>query len=273
MYGLETVIGKIISKHSIHNPWFFNFVWEFFILLGMATIGLWYGIGIPTQWIYIVLGALMYALGSALYTLALYKLDVSIISPMFSFRTSMAVLIGAIFLGEILTLKQYFLIGIIFLFGLFVNIDENFNLKSFFNKNVLILLIDMLCLVFMAMFIKKAIAIDGFWTSTVWIALLGQVWLLGTLNLFKKELRQATLEQYGYTALVAVTGIIGTLAANAAYSKNISISATIISIPTSFVLAFLFSIFKPKLLESHTLKIYAIRFISAIIMIVAALKI
>ena len=273
MYGLEAIIGKMISRHSIHNPWFFNFVWEFFILVGMTIIGIWYGIGIPTQWIYIILGSLMYASGSALYTLALYKLDVSVISPMFSFRTAMAILVGAIFLGEILTSRQYFLIGIIFLFGMFVSIDENFHLKSFFNKNILILLLDMLCLVFMAMFIKKAIAVDGFWTTTIWIALLGQIWLLGTVNLFRKELKEATLKQYSHTALVAITGIIGTLAANAAYSKNVSISATIISIPTSLILAFLFSIFKPELLESHTLKIYAIRFISAAVMIIAALKI
>jgi hypothetical protein len=35
-------------------------------------------------------------------------------------------------------------------------------------------------------------------------------------------------------------------------------------------IAFLFSVFAPQLLEKHTLKVYAVRFISAAIMIVAA---
>jgi drug/metabolite transporter (DMT)-like permease len=272
MYGFEAIIGKLISKHSIKNPWLFNFIWEFFILIGMTIAGLWFGIGIPTQWIYIILGSFMYALASAVYVLALYKLDVSVISPMFSFRTVMAVLIGALFLGEILTLHQYFLIGIIFVFGIFVSFDEHFSLKSFFNKWIIVLLVDMLFLVLMAMFIKKAVAVDGFWNSTIWIALLGQVWLLGTIKFFKKDLVQTTSKQYGYMALIAFTGIIGTLAANAAYAKNVSLAAVIISIPVSMILAFIFSIFKPELLEKHTLKIYAIRFIAATIMIIAALK-
>jgi hypothetical protein len=38
------------------------------------------------------------------------------------------------------------------------------------------------------------------------------------------------------------------------------------------ILAFLFSVFAPKLLEKHTMKVYAVRFAAAAVMIAAALK-
>ena len=225
-----------------------------------------------TFWTYIIIGSFLYALCGAIYALVLYKLDVSVMSPMFNFRTVMAVLIGVIFLGEILTLQQYFFIGLIFLFGIFINFNEQFNLKSFFNKWVIVLLIDIFLFAFLSMFIKKAVAVDGFWNATIWIAFLGQLWLLSTIKLFKKDLVQTTLKQYSYVALLAITGVIGTLAANAAYAKNVSLASAIISIPISMILAFLFSVFKPELLEKHTLKIYAVRFAAAAIMIIAALN-
>jgi len=272
MYGLETIVGKLTSRHAIQNPWLFNFLWSLFILLLMVPVALANGAGIPTHWLFIIAASFFYAAASALFVLALYKLDVSVLAPLFSFRTAMAVILGALFLGEVLTLHQYLLIGVIFVFGIFVAVDERFNLRSFFTRGTAIALLSMLALVLMAIFTKKAIAETTFWDASIWIALLGQLWLLPTIALFKRELAATTAKQYGIVFATALAGVVGTLAANAAYAANVSIAATIISLPFSMVLAFLFSVFAPELLEHHTLKVYAVRFVSATIVIVAALN-
>jgi drug/metabolite transporter (DMT)-like permease len=272
LYGLEALLAKIVSKHSMANPWLFNFVWHFFILVGTAILALWFGVGIPSHWEYIVLASLSYVLAGTFYVLALYELDISVLSPLFSIRTALAVLAGAIFLGEILTPVQYILIFVIFVGGIFVSLDEKFSLKSFFNKKVGLVILSIIFLVALAVFVKKAVAATNFWDTSLWITLLGQAWLIATIPLFRKDLLKITAKQYGAVITIGTVGTLGTLAANAAYAKNVSIAAVIISLPLSMIVAFLASRLAPNLLEHHSLKIYAVRFVAATVMIVAALN-
>ncbi len=81
-----------------------------------------------------------------------------------------------------------------------------------------------------------------------------------------------TFNQLAVVALIAFVSLLSNLAANKAFEQNIALSSAIISLPVSMVLAFLFSVFAPNLLEKHTLKIYAIRFSAAAVMFLAALR-
>ncbi|MFH0806157.1 MAG: EamA family transporter [Candidatus Brennerbacteria bacterium] len=272
MYGVEAIAGKLASKHTIQNPWLFNFFWALFILLFTIPIAAWQGISMPAQWVNIALASLFYALTSALYVLALYQIDVSIVGSLYNFRTVITVILGALFVGEILTLTQYVLILLIFVGGIFVSVDEKFSVKSFFSKGIGIGLLGVAASALMAIFIKKAVAEVDFWSATLWIEILGQVWILPTILLFKKDLISSTLKQYLVTAATAIAGVIGTLAAIKAYAANVSLSSAIISLPFSLLIAFLFSRFAPELLEKHTAKVYVVRFVSAAVMIVAALN-
>lgn len=272
MYGVEAIAGKLTSRHSIQNPWLFNFFWAFFILLFTVPVALWQGVSMPAQWLDVILASLFYALASALYVLALYKIDVSIVGSLYNFRTVVTVILGALFLGEILSTQQYLLICVVVIAGIFVSVDERFSIKSFFTRGIGIAILGVLSSALMAIFIKGAVAETGYWNTTLWIEILGQVWLLPTILLFRKDIVSSTLKQYMVTAATAIAGVIGTLAAVKAYAANVSISSTIISLPFSLIMAFLFSTFAPELLEKHTLKVYIIRFISAATMIVAALN-
>ena len=64
----------------------------------------------------------------------------------------------------------------------------------------------------------------------------------------------------------------GMFAANRAFAVNVGISSAIMTVPLSMIFAVLFSVFAPKLLEKHTMKVYALRFAAAAIMIFAALR-
>jgi drug/metabolite transporter (DMT)-like permease len=272
LFGVEAITGKLTSRHSVKNPWLFNFFWAFFILLFTIPFAIWGGADVPKQWGNIIIASVFYAAASTFYILALYKLDVSIIGSLFNFRTVVTVILGALFLGEILSIQQYVLIGIIFIFGILITVDEKFSIKSFFKWGVFIALLGVSSSALMAMFIKRAVAEAGYWDTTLWMAVLGQIWLLPTILLFKKDIAQSMPKQYLIIAATAVAGVFGTLAMNKAYSINVSISSAIISLPFSLVMAILFSVFAPQLLEKHTFKVYAVRVVSAAVMIVAALN-
>ena len=96
--------------------------------------------------------------------------------------------------------------------------------------------------------------------------------LLVTWPKFGKDFKKIGPKEFGATLLGALTGVVGILASNKAFASNIGVSAAIISLPISMIIAFLFSVFAPQLLEKHTLKVYFVRFAAATVMILAALK-
>ena len=272
LYGLEGILTKITSRHFVKNPWLFIFIWLFFILVGTLPLALYFGIGIPSHWLYIILASIAYTMAGIFFTLGLYQIDVSVMGPLGNFRTPIAVLAGAIFLGEILTFGQYLIIALIFTCGIFASLDENLHIKSFFSRGIGYTILGMIALLFLSIFIKKSVALTSFWDTNLWMMLLGQIWLCATIPLFKKEIKTLTGKQYGMMIAPAFVGIFGTLFANAAYANNVSIATTIIALPVSMFFVFLASFYFPELIEKHTLKVYAVRFIAAAIMIIAALN-
>jgi len=272
LLGVEGVLGKLISKYAIKNPWVFNFVWNGIILLFTLPIVLANHAGWPREWGNIAIAALFYALSGVFYTWALYLLDVSVLSPLFNFRTVFSVLLGVWLLHQFLTTQQYVLIGVIFIAGLFVSFDEHFKLRSFFRLPILIAMIAMLVIAAYGIYINKAIATNGLWTTTIWTYAIAQILLAFTWPKFGGDIRKVSKKQLGALAIVSIAGTTGMLAANQAYTGHVGIASTIISLPFSMVMAFLFAIFAPTLLEKHTMKTYAIRFTAAAVMIVAALK-
>lgn len=271
-FGLEAIIGKFTSKYSISNPWLFNFLWSLGILVFTIPFALWNNVEIPSHWKNLLLASIFSALAGVLYILLLYKLDVSVLAPLFNFRTVFAVVLSIFFLREILTTNQYILIGVIFISGMFLTIDEKFTLRSFFRPVIALAMAEMVILAVMAVFINKSVAENGYWETTLWSNILIQLLLLFTFPFFKRDINRISVRQIGPSILMAAAGVIGVLAANKAYAANVSISTAIVSIPFSMIMAFLFSVFAPKLLEKHTLKVYAIRFIATAIIIIAALK-
>lgn len=272
VFGLEAIIGKITSKYSICNPWLFNFLWTFFILLFMFPVALENNVSIPMRWDYIILAAFFYAVAGILYLFSLYHLDVSAVAPLFNLRTAFSVLLGVIFLGERLLGRQYIFLFLIFISSLFVTLSKKNSFKSLFQLSTGYVVMGMLCLACMSLCINQALVYDGYWEVTLYVSLISQIMLLATVPLFLNDFRKLHLKQVGPVLLMSLCGVIATLATNRAYQTNIGISSTIISLPISMVMVFIISFFYPKLLEKNTMKVYAIRFVSAAIMIFSALE-
>jgi len=272
LFGTEAVLGKLTSKYSITNPWFFCFVWSLIVFVFTLPLAIMNNVGAPSEWGNLLMVSLFYALSGIVYTWLIFALDVTVLSPMWNFRTVFSVILGAIMLRQMLTPYQYILIGIIFIAGLLVNLDERLTLRSFFRWPIFIALVEMMIVALLGIYTNKSIATNGYWVTTIWSEGIGQVMLLILLPKFLKEIQTISTKQIGALSIMSLAGTTGMLAANAAYAGNVGIASTIISLPFSMVIALALSIFVPKLLEKHTLKIYAIRFSAAAVMIVSALK-
>ena len=119
---------------------------------------------------------------------------------------------------------------------------------------------------------NKSIVQNGYWESSLYVAAITQVVLLATVFFFSKDFYQINIKSLSSTLAMSLVLALGTLAANKAYAINVGISSLITALPISMIMAFILSIFTPKLMEKHTLKVYAIRFTAAAVMILAALR-
>ncbi len=271
-YGAEVVMAKLTSKYSLKNPWAFNFLWNVMLALLIAPIAYFNGLGIPKAWGNIFLAGLTTAIFSSIYIYVLYKIDVSVASPLFNFRTIFALFFAAVMLGETIHGWQYPLIAVTIIAGFFVTYNEKFSLKSFFNFHVLLLVFGMAVLAIYAVFLNRAIADTGYWNATFWNMALVPFFLLPTVPFFKKDLRGINLKQLGGLTVITIAGIIGVIASNVAYASNVGLTSVIISIPFSMLMAIVLAAFWPTLLEKHTAKVYAVRLAAAAAMIISALK-
>jgi len=271
-FGLANIFGKLITKYSIANAWLFNFFYCLMALVYTIPLAIFNNVTMPVNWSNIIYAGVATAIEFTLYIFALYKLDVSIIGPLFNFKIGFAVILAGLFLNEILTPFQYFLATIIFIAGIFVSIDEKMSLKSFFKLPVFLIIMSALGSALMAIFTKKAIADNGYWSTTLGVAIVIQGCLMVTIPLFIKDLIKINKSQLLFITGVGLVDTVGLLASNAAYAHNVSISSIIIAVPFSMIAAAVFSHFIPELLEHHTVKTYAIRFTATAVMILAALK-
>ncbi|HYK08946.1 MAG TPA: hypothetical protein VEW42_05600 [Candidatus Eisenbacteria bacterium] len=271
-YALVILGTKVTSKHSIKNPWLFNFLYNAGLLVTTIPIALFNHAGIPSHWEFIIATGFLYAASTMCFILSIYKLDVSTISPLFNFRIAFSVVLTALLIHEILPEWKYLLITVIFVFGLFTTIDERLHIKSFFQKPVAIALLGMIFTSLGAITTNRALLVDNYWTVSLWAPFFTVLFLGLLFPKFVQDGKKLVGNQVVTMLCIGLLDTIATFAANRAYRDNVAISSVIISLPISMFIAAAFSFFAPQLLEKHTVKVYIIRFVAAGLMIGAALK-
>jgi drug/metabolite transporter (DMT)-like permease len=270
--GFSVITAKLTSKHAIANPWLFNFLLAIVGLVFTLIPAIYYHAVLPNNWTILFLAAIFFTLTNIFYIFSNNNLDVSVLIPLYNFRSIFAVLIGIIFFKESIVTNKLIFIMVIFIAGVLTSMDEKFNLKSFFKIAVAIGIMTVFFNTLCNALTKTVMISNSLWTTSFWIAILNFIFLIPTIPLFKKEIKKLNFFHVVPVGLMGLFSAISGFAANKAYSENLGISSIIMSIPVSMIIAFLFSIFAPTLLEKHTLKIYAIRFISVTIMIWAAMQ-
>lgn len=271
-YGLSTLAGKFSSKNQIKNPWQLNFIWCSFLGLFTVPFAFIYKIGLPTHWGPMLLFSLFNALSSLFWILSLHAMDVSILSPLYSFRIVFSLFFGVLFFREHLTSFQYILITILCFAGIFVSMDEHSKLKSFFHSRTILAFFAVLTSAIFGATTKYAMKYDGYWEVTVWGNVFAQIMLLWTIPLFWKDFKKTPLKKYQGLIISAIAAFVAFLTGNIAYAINVSITSAILSVPVSMIMVLVVAMFAPAFLEKHTLKIYVIRIVAAGVMLVAALR-
>lgn len=271
-FGIVVVTVKLASKYSISNPWLFNFLAQLALVLLLLPTGIIYNAFFPKEWFFLLISSIFNALFVILYVLSLYKIDVSVFSPLYNFRVIFAVLFSFLILGEKLTPIQLGLCLVILLGGFFVSIDEKLSVRSFFSKSIGIAILAMLFLALSNVFAKKTLTLNSTWEVVLWTQLITLVLLIPTAPLFIKDVPKLKRKQLTPIFFMGIVSVIGTIFVNFAYKVNVGITSIILAVPTSMIIAVVASVFIPGLLEKHTGKVYAIRFTAAFIMILAALR-
>ena len=271
VFGFETIIIKLSGKYSIKNPWLFNALWNIVFIIFMIPIFISHPISMPKMWANLLIATLLCAVSCTLYIISTYKLDVSVISPLYNVGTGLKVIFAALLLGEKMNSHQLMLVGIIIVMGFIITLDEKTSFKSFFRIDIIIALVFMVILALYVVYFKKTMIDIGFWNATIWVALLTPIFLIPTYFKFSKDIKTITKKQMIPVLLVAGTSTVGYIISSKAYETNVGITSTIMSFPSSMVLAFIMSFIWPKLMEKHSLKIYVIRFAAAAVMFVSTL--
>jgi drug/metabolite transporter (DMT)-like permease len=272
LYATEVLGTKLLSRHQVRNAWLMNFAYCSLMLVFVVPVSLYFGAGWPVLWGNLFWAGAFWALGNILYIVALYKMDLTTLSPLFIVRMGFTLFLGMVFLGEHLSIAQLLFIGLMFCGSLLVTLDERMSLRTLTKSGVLFIVAMWLVFSLDAMFIKKTIIDNGFWTATLWMFLIAEAFFLFTIPKFSKEIKHLRRQAWLFILFIAILDFVATLAVNRAYEKNISISSAIVTLPLSAIMAFILSFIKPGLLEKHSMKVYAARFIGIAIIVWAGIK-
>lgn len=272
LYSASGLVGKFAANHKIQNVWLYNFVWSLVVVLISCGAALAFGVGWPTDWNSLVIAGLLSAVTAVTYTYSVYLLDVSVLSSLYTLRTPVSVLLGALWFGESFGLWQLGLIVLMTVAGMFVSVDERMSVRSFFRKPIAFALFTVTLSAFYNASVKSAVAANSYWTTVFWYNLINQIFLLSTIPFFWKERKRVTIGDVFPVSLSAVLAGIGGMTVIPAIMGNLGITMAILTLPLTLVASIVLSFVAPKLLESHTPKVYAIRFVSAVVMFACAVS-
>lgn len=270
-FAFQGIYSKVVSKYKIENQFLFNYLWILFEAVIIFALALYQGIYFPTNFMLVILGGLFLAVGSSCHIYALKKMDITVLMPLYSFRSAMAVIMGFI-VGEAITQNQIWMIGAIIVLSVILTMDEKFSVKSFFNKKTFWAIFGMIFFTLLSLVVKKASVTDGYLISTFWIFVFALIFLLFSYPKFRTEIPILSKNKVLAVAPVAILGVVAVLAMNKAYTLNIPITTAIVSLPISFVFSLIITFFAPNYLEKHTIKVYIVRFIATAMLFYSAIN-
>ena len=269
--GIAPLVIKASSKNLIKSPWLFNILWISFRMPLVIILAIFKDGGLPKNILPIIILALCYACYYMLFTYAQYKIDVTTMSPLFTFRSIFSAILGVVFLAEKITLTSFILMLIIIAFSPFASYSEKLKLKAFLSKDVTVAILAMLLLALVGYFTKVSISINGYGTTLLWQDPLILIFLMPTILLTSKNDRQVPKDKLYPFIILGIAGFVYLAASSAAYARNLTLSSIIISLPLSMVFAYLLSRKFKNFLEEHSKKVYLIRFSAAAVMVTCAI--
>ena len=220
---LGNVFQKQITTSGIH-PLFVNFLTYFLLSIVCLFIALfirWPALP-PQFWIYSVLGGIAGASGNGFLVKALQSGELSILGPINSYKSVIAIIVGIILLGEVPDIRGLLGIGLIISGSYFVldTTPERFSLALLKRKDIQYRIWAMILTAVEAIFVKKVILASSVTIAFISWCCFGAVFsfilfLVYRLDL-KKETKQINRSSIGKIALLIAC--IGTMQFTTSYT-------------------------------------------------------
>lgn len=274
-WALSSLANKFASKHRIHNNWVLLFYYYLTYIPFLLFIPLIFNVSIPQSgWVFIFLYALMFFIGNIFFTIAIYKLDASTFAPFFQLQAGFIALLAFLFLKERFPAENYLFLVIMLVGSIFVSIDGNFSIKTYFKLATLLIISQQVFHAFSNLFAGFALKGMNSFTFIFWgdlIAALMALFIIPFIGLNKLKV------SFSQVKPLFVGSFFSTIAATSlftAFQFNVTISSTLalLTAPIILVFTFLLSVFKPTLLEHHTRKVYFFRLIGVLLILFGAIK-
>ena len=220
---LGNVFQKQLTAKGIH-PLFVNFLTYFLLSALSLIIALFISRPVlPSQfWIYSVLGGIAGATGNGFLVKALQSGELSILGPINSYKSVIAIIVGISLLGEVPDIRGLLGIGLI-IFGSYFVLDttpERFSLTLLKRKDIQYRIWAMILTAVEAIFVKKVILASSVTIAFISWCCFGAVFsfilfLVYRLDL-KKETKQINRSSIGKIALLIAC--IGTMQFTTSYT-------------------------------------------------------
>ena len=276
-FALSQVITKLLSKHSIDNKdsmmaYFMLTTFSFaFFLIPFVPLSL------PSFEVLklIFISNTAFLVGYYFFFTGIYDADASSFAPLFQLQAGLIGVLAFLFLGERFPAHSYFWLAILILGAVLVSLDEDMTPKSFLKKGILFIILMQIfhavSNLFVGITLKSTTPVQFLFWENLMIGAICIVFIL---------LRRPKMN-YKFKTVVApmivssyIVGI-GVVALFEAFKQNLTISSVVglLSAPIVFVISIIASRFSPKFLEHHTTKVYLIRGIGMLIILLGVYKI
>jgi len=274
-FALSTLIIKFTSKHRISNSWVLLFYYYLGLVPSLFLIPLIFKVDFPEGgWVFVVLYAFAFFLGSIFFTKALYRLDASTIAPFYHLQSLFIIILAFFFLNERFSFEKY-LFGIMMIIGsLFITLDEKMNIKTYFKIGVLLIVMQQFFHAISNIFAGFALKQMNSFTFIFWGDLVAVSFVFLLIPFVGASKFKVSFNQIKPLFISGFFSTIGATSLFTAFMFNITISSilSLLASPIVFVLAVIASIVKPNLLEHHSLRVYIVRGIGFFLILFGAIN-
>ncbi len=274
-FALSSVIYKFTSKHKIQNNWVLLFYYYMGYLPSIFLIPIFFRVTIPTSGlIFVLLYAITFFCGTIFLTKAIYQLDVSTIAPFYQLQSAFIAILAYVFLSERFPAANYFFITLMLFGAVLVTIDERMNLKNFFQISVGFIILQQFSHAVSNLFGGFALKYMNSFTLIFWGDLIAAGFALTLLPVLGFSKFRVSFKQIRPLFISGFFATVGATSLFTAFASNLTISSalSLLTSPIVLFLTIVASIFRPKLLEHHTRRVYIVRAIGVLMILIGALQ-
>jgi drug/metabolite transporter (DMT)-like permease len=275
-FAISQILNKLLSKHSIDNK---DSMMAYFMLTSFSFAILllpFVPLALPSLDVIKLMAVAIstFLLGYYFFFSGIYDADASSFAPLFQFQAGLVGLLAFIFLGERFPVQNYLWMGLLLFGALLVSLDEKMTFKSFFNKGILLILLmqvfHAVSNLFVGFALQQISPVQILFWENVSIGLVLLIFIA-----IKKPRMNYSFKQISPMFLSSYVVGIGVIALFKAFAENLTISSVIglLSAPIVFIISIIASRFSPKFLEHHPTKVYVVRGIGLLIILLGAYKI